>query len=462
MNTTISLVETNVELGYSVNDSIDTMWILICGFLVFFMQTGFAMLEVGSVRVRSAQNILLKNVVDVSLGGIIWWLFGYAFAYGESFSSIIGGRNGYGFAGYGFDTMKDSYRDWFFQWAFATTTATIVSGALAERTKFIAYIIYSCLMTAIIYPVIVHWTWGGGWLSKLGYNDFAGSGIVHMVGGMIGLVGAYITKPRLGRFLNSRIEEFKPHNVPLCILGTLILWVGWYGFNCGSTLGLSDENVEVASKVAVNTSISATIGGLVVLFVQSLLDKFAKINNHTHFSVVAMINGILAGLVSVTAPCGNITSYAALVIGLIGALIYIGFSQMVVRLRIDDPLDAFAVHYGAGLWGVISVGLFDLDKGLFYSGSGLLLGIQFLGALVITVWCLVWGFLIFFLLSKCKILRISEEEELKGIDNVEHGGNAYHFYSGNVDRVDKNEVEMTDLESKKSEDEESNVEEGEV
>ena len=437
--TTSILVNDDYYEEYSISDSIDTLWILVSGFFVFFMQTGFAMLEVGSVRSKSAQNILLKNIVDVSLGSIIWWLIGYGFAYGDSVSYFIGGLNGNGFGGYNFENTKNSYRDWFFQWAFATTSATIVSGALAERTKFFSYIIYSCLMTAIIYPLVVHWTWGGGWLSELGYLDFAGSGIVHMVGGMMGLIGAIITKPRLGRFDEKRIEEFKPHNIPLVILGTLILWVGWYGFNCGSTLGLTGDNVRVASLVATNTSISASIGGLIVLFVQSLIDKFSKKNNHTHFSVVAMVNGILAGLVAITASCGNVTMYASFIIGLVGGLVYIGFSELVLKLKVDDPLDAFAVHYGAGLWGVLCVGLFDLDQGLFYSGNILFFFIQVLGCVVITAWSALWAFVIFFSLSKCKILRITKEEELEGIDNVEHGGNAYHI----TEKQNNKSVELT-------------------
>ena len=439
---------TNTTIIYSTEDSLDSMWILMSGFLVFFMQTGFAMLEVGSVRSRSAQNILLKNIVDVSLGSLLWWLLGYGFAYGKSAGGFIGGEGGYGFASFGFDTTKNSYRDWFFQWAFSTTAATIVSGALAERTKFFAYFIYSCFMTAIIYPVVVHWTWGGGWLAGLGYYDFAGSGIVHMVGGMMGLIGAVITKERLGRFDENRLEEFRPHNVPLAILGTLILWFGWYGFNCGSTLSFIGENVNTASLVAVNTSIAATTGGLIVLLVQSLADKYGKKKNHTHFSVVAMINGILAGLVAITAPCGNVTPWASFIIGLVGGLLYVGFSEMVNKVKVDDPLDAFAVHYGAGLWGVLSVGLFDKTNGAFYGAGGRQFGIQLLGCVVITAWTGAWSGAIFGLLKQCKILRITKEEELKGIDNVEHGGNAYHI---NEPIQSKKEVNNLDVENGKKE-----------
>lgn len=249
--------------------------------------------------------------------------------------------------------------------AFATTSATIVSGALAGRTHFWAYFIFSCVTTSIIYPVIVHWTWGLGWLYNDGYYDFAGSGIVHMVGGLCGLIGAIAAEPRLGRFEPGNESKFRAHNVPFVVLGTLILWFGWFGFNCGSTLSMSGANIELAGKVAVNTMVAASSGGLLTFLLRS---NFGGKN--TLYDVSALCNGVLAGLVAVTAPCGNINPWAAVIIGMIGGVFYHVASNTVVKYEVDDPLDAFAVHYGGGYCGLLMVGLFDIDKGLFY-GHGL-------------------------------------------------------------------------------------------
>ena len=241
-----------------LQESTDVVWVSIATYLVFFMQAGFAMLELGSVRHKNAQNILLKNFLDICIATLTWWLLGYGFAFGDSSGDFIGSSK---FAGKGFEGTNH-YRDWMFQWAFAGTAATIVSGCLAERTKLLAYVIFAFVITTFIYPVVVNWTWGGGWLTELGYVDFAGSGIVHMVGGVAGLVGAMVLGPRINRFDSQNSKEFSPHNVPFVVFGTFILWLGWYGFNCGSTLSaIGDSRFDIA-KVGMVTTISAASAGL--------------------------------------------------------------------------------------------------------------------------------------------------------------------------------------------------------
>ena len=384
---------------------LDSLWVLLCGCMVFYMQAGFAMLEVGTVRSKNSHNILLKNIVDVCAGTICWWILGYSFAYGDSSNNFIGYTNPFK----GTDEL-----DWFFQWAFATTATTIVSGSIAERTHFLAYLIYSSVMTSFIYPVVVHWTWGQGWLFDKGYVDFAGSGIVHMVGGCAGLAGTVILGPRVGRFTNNElVESFKPHNIPLAVLGTIILWFGWYGFNAGSTLGFTDGNVQTASLIAMNTSIAAATGGLAVLF-------GSKIVNSRHiYDVMAMCNGILAGLVSITASCHNVENYAAFIIGAIGGLVYLLTSNILMKLRIDDPLDAFAIHGAAGAWGVLAVSIFDK--------SGVLFKWQLAGVLSIMAWSSSLAGITFLTLKKMNILRITTEEEETGLDISHHGGKAVNI-----------------------------------
>lgn len=384
--------------------AIDTLWILVCGILVFNMQPGFAMLEVGSVRSKNAQNILLKNVSDACVGTILWWCLGYFIAYNKHLKEV---------------ENESLWADWFFQWAFATTATTIVSGAIAERTKFFAYLVYSVVMNLLIYPIVVRFTWGGGFLSELGFLDFAGSGIVHAVGGIAGLVGAYVTEPRRDRFVSP--ELFKSHNMPLVILGTLMLWVSWYGFNCGSTLAFDEDSAVNAGLIAMNTSISAATSGLATLVLTNniMQDKMKNIGS--------ICNGILAGLVGITASCNNVYNYGAFIIGIMSALCYIGTSDLVKRLQIDDPLDAFAVHGACGILGTLAVGLFDKTHGLFYAHNAVQLGHQCIGALCITLWTLCTSFFTFFSLKQFKMLRISTEDEVVGLDESHHGGSAYEL-----------------------------------
>jgi len=323
---------------------------------------------------------------------------------------------------------------------FASTAATIVSGSLAERTQVMAYSLFSCFITGWIYPIVVHWTWGGGWLGQEGYLDFAGSGIVHMVGGVCGLCGAAIIGPRLDRFTTTNPNEFRPHNIPLAMLGVFLLWFGWYGFNAGSTLSFTDGNDSLAALVAMNTSISAAAGGLTVLGLKHILSRY-QTDNIVHYDVLSMGNGILAGLVAITAGCANVEPYGAFIIGLVGGLVYNLFSYVVKEFGVDDPLDAFAVHGATGMWGVVALGFFETTDGIFYGGSGKLLAWQVCGVVVITAWSAFWSSLLFLGLNAVDKLRISEEDERCGIDNCKHGGSAYNIrYHSDIDLANLNRV----------------------
>ena len=431
---------------------VDSMYLLICGALVVFMQAGFAMLEAGTVKSVNVRNVLFKNLADACVGGLIFWLLGFGFAYGGSDDSSFigdsssGGKNSFAFrvdAEYDneYERAKIGYAwiTFFFQYAFAAAATTIVSGAVAGRTKLVAYLAYSVLITGFIYPVVVHWVWdSNGWISafnpdtyKGGMIDFAGSGVVHMVGGIAALVGAIAVGPRTGRFdADASLMLFNSHSAPLQVLGTFILFVGWFGFNCGSTLGVAGYGADLA-RAAVTTTLCAVSGGLST----AALCKFVN----DKWDLGQMCNGILAGLVSITAGCSVVESWASIAIGIIGGAIYFGFCRILLSLHIDDPLNAFAVHGACGAWGCIAVGLFCTSdytynmkghEGLFY-GGGTLLGVQILGVLTEFCWVGATSCILFFTLSLTGLLRVSEEEEDRGLDVTEHEGPAY--------RIEKNE-----------------------
>lgn len=407
-------------------EAIDTMFVLFSAFLVFFMQAGFAMLTAGSVRSKNTKNVLLKNLLDACVGAVSYYLFGYAFAYGSD-GAFIGGRQ--------FAVSRGNLTQWFFQWAFAATSTTIVSGSVAERTSFYAYLGYAFFLTGFVYPVVSHWVWGGGFLStafEFGVIDFAGCSVVHVVGGFAGLAGAYAVGPRYGRFNSAgEVQAMPGHSATLCTLGTFILWFGWYGFNPGSALGITRGMHKVVERCAMNTTLAAAAGGLTTLFVKKGTDHI--------LDLVTVLNGVLAGLVSITASCAFVETYAAIIIGVLGAFVYMGSAILLLRLRIDDPLEAFPIHGATGLWGMIAVGLFnrrDLQAlagfsnetgGLFYGGpkAGKLLGINVFGSLIIILWTV--GLLgpFFFLMKRGGILRISRDDEIIGNDISKHGGAAY-------------------------------------
>ena len=429
--------------------AVDTAWLLIAGFLVFFMQAGFAMLTAGFVRSQETANILMKNMIDACVGGIAFWLVGWAFAYGVSDASnqFIGlgnfALNKLPEAGYG-------HADWFFQFAFAAAAATIVAGALAGRTKYSAYLIYTVVVTGLIYPVVVHWgwdvnTWMGAfntivvdgeevtdvWLGN-GYIDFAGSGIVHTVGGIAGLMGAIVVGARLGKYgPNGEVRAIPGHNISIATIGMFILWFGWYGFNAGSTLALSDGGAALAASVAVTTTLAAGAGGVTAM----LWSRFRTGRYDTGLT----INGILAGLVAITAGTATVDPWAAVVIGGIGALVmYYGVQMLDGVFRIDDPVGAVSVHAFAGIWGVIAVGLFSSEAGmaaagyvnpqhygLFLGGGGEQLLMQLIGIGAIVGWTAATAGALFLAIRFTIGLRVSEEEEMRGLDLIEHGIDAY-------------------------------------
>lgn len=412
------------------NDA-DTHWLLYCGTIVFFMQAGFALLEAGTVQRKNAKNILLKNTIDACLGAMIWWVIGWPIAYGKSKSDYKDQSN---FAGnYDFFTMHTlqdcNMAGWFFQWTFCAAAATIVSGGVAERCKFTAYLCYTSLITAFIYPVAVYWGWSSrGWMIKVveykdgawfSLRDFAGSGIVHMTGGGAALMGAICLGPRKGW------PDITPHSQVLMALGTFILWFGWYGFNPGSTLAITGAGGQ-AAYVAVNTTLAAAAGGLTVFTIASVKTG--------EYDLPPALNGILAGLVSITAGCGSMWAYGAVFTGIIGGLVYAGTSAALKMAGIDDPLDASPVHFFAGGWGVVAIGFFgcDLDlavdgdpMGVFYGGDGSQLGVQIVCMLAFAAWTCGLSGILFFTLSKLNMLRVSAEEEEEGLDVSHHGGSAY-------------------------------------
>lgn len=412
---------------------VDYVWVLICGFLVMFMQAGFAMVETGFCRTKNATNLMAKNLIDFVIGSLCFFVIGYVVLKGTDYLGIIGTGTPF-LSGEMYDVGK--YLDFFWQLVFCATTATIVSGAVAERLKFSAYLIYSACVSLFIYPIYGHWVWGGGWLSKLpfgmGHLDFAGSGVVHAVGGMIGLAGAIVLGPRFGRFdKNGKPRAIPGHSITLAALGTFILWFGWFGFNPGSTFSAHHLRTAI---IAVNTNLAAAAGAFSTLIIVYLKTK--------KWDVGMALNGCLAGLVAITAPCAWVEAWAAVVIGLIaGCIVVIGVYGL-EGLGIDDPVGAVSVHGFNGLWGLISIGIFadgtygnysteaPFAKGLLYGGGVDQLIAQVIGAVTVTIWAFGLGFIMFKLIDKIIGVRVSPEEELKGLDVPEHGTPAYpEFYT---------------------------------
>lgn len=430
---------------------------LSSAYLVFFMQAGFAMLCAGSVRSKNTKNILIKNVLDACVGALAWFYFGYGFALGEAsngkLNSFIGSGN-FAMKGVSGNTGIAMY---LFQWSFSAAATTIVSGSVAERTKFEAYLGYSFFLCAFVYPVVVHWGWSGqGWLGPWrcegssngcgpllagsGMLDFAGSGIVHMTGGVAGLVGAIIVGPRTGRFApDGRVNPMPGHSAPLVVLGTFILWLGWYGFNPGSQLaivafgGAAADNSRVIARTAVTTTLSAAGGGIMAMVLNYVL--------YHVWDLIAVCNGILAGLVGITAGCSTTEPWAAPICGALSALVIHASSKLLLKLKIDDPLEAAPMHGFCGAFGVLWVGFMAkqsyvaevfgtarngyMPAGVFYGGNGKLLGAQIAGICVITAWVGATLGAFFLLMKKLNLLRTSVEEETMGLDESKHGGSAY-------------------------------------
>jgi len=399
------------------------MWTLIAAVLVMFMQAGFAMVECGLTRAKSAGNIIMKNMFDFAAGSLIFFLFGYAFMFGDDIGSFIGWSN---FAlSAGTTANPDGiwqFTFWFFQCVFAATAVTIVSGAIAERTNFIAYIFISILITAVVYPISGHWIWGGGWLSSLETPmiDFAGSTVVHSVGGWCALAGAILIGPRIGKYSKDGVSKAIPgHNLPLVGLGVFILWFGWFGFNPGSTV-TADGSIGV---IAMTTNLAACAGGLAAMFTAWM--RYGKPD------VSMSLNGVLAGLVGITAGCANVSPFGAIIIGLgAGILVILSVDFIDKVLKVDDPVGAISVHGVCGAFGTIMVGFlaspdFGGAAGLFYGGGASLLITQIIGVGAVFIWAFGMGYILFSLLKITVGIRVTEEEELKGLDIAEHGGEAY-------------------------------------
>ena len=400
-----------------IETAINTIWVLLAAFLVFFMQAGFAMVEAGFTRAKNAGNIIMKNMMDFACGSIIYWAFGFALMFGVTKGGLVG-STGFFFSGafehLGLDIPIAAFL--LFQTVFAATAATIVSGAMAERTKFISYLMYSIVISAVIYPIVGHWVWGGGWLSDLGFVDFAGSTVVHSVGGWAALVGAAILGPRIGKFSsNGKPNAIPGHNITLGALGVFILWFGWFGFNPGSTLSGMDISI---AHIAVTTNLSAAAGAVLAMIFSWI--RYGKPD------VSLTLNGALAGLVGITAGCANVDYIGAMVIGAgAGLLIILAVEFIEKVLHVDDPVGAVAVHGVCGAFGTVMVGLFATDGGLLYGGGATLLGVQALGVLAVATWTIGTSFILFKTLKATVGLRVSAAEEEEGLDMGEHGMEAY-------------------------------------
>ncbi len=429
------------EIMTALNDQVFGVWFLIGAALVFWMQAGFAMVEAGFTRAKNTGNIIMKNLMDFCIGTVMFILIGFGLLLGEDLLGFIGKP--------GFDIFT-SYAnfDWsnfVFNLVFCATTATIVSGAMAERTKFLSYCIYSAVISALIYPIEAHWIWGGGWLSQLGFHDFAGSCAIHMVGGISALVGAKILGPRIGKFTKNKegkitkVNAFPGHNLTIGALGVFILWLGWYGFN-----GAAATSVEQLGSIFLTTTVAPAVATVVCMIFTWL--KYGKPD------VSMCLNASLAGLVAITAPCDVTDAFGSICIGAVaGLLVVFGVWLLDYKLRVDDPVGAVAVHMMNGIWGTIATGLFATPSapgysladsagnqlaGLFYGGGFKLLGLQLLGVLSVAAWTFVTITIVFFIIKALVGLRVTEEEEIVGLDSMEHGlKSAYAGFLTTVDGV---------------------------
>lgn len=411
-----TVVEETALTAEEVQTNLDLTWVLLAGFLVFLMQAGFAMLEGGFIGARGAVNSMAENYMDAALTGLVFFIIGYGIAYadntGSGFFSMpvlaLGGIDGTG-AGDGAELIG-----FFFQFAFAGAAATIATGAMAERTSYWGKLIYTVGVALFIYPIVVFWTWGGGWLAQLGFLDFAGSTIVHMTGGIVALIGAFIVGPRVGRVFG---KPPAPSNLMLATLGAFILWFGWYGFNVGSTLAASDMNAM--GLVAVNTTLAACAGTMSALFF--VYFRTGK------WDLSFILNGSLAGLVSVTAGCAFVSPMASIIIGLIGGVVVVISVSVIEALKIDDAAGAFSVHGACGAWGTLAIGLFGMPAltggaaGLFTGGGVDLLLTQGIGVVAVAIWVSAVSFAMFGAVKAAGLLRMPAAADSVGIDVYEHG-----------------------------------------
>ena len=411
--------------------SLDTVWMLLAAMLVFFMQPGFALCEAGFTRSKNTANILFKNFVDFVLGSLLFWFLGFGLMFGSNGEGFVGMPN-FGDLSF-FDNGLPVEGFLIFQTVFCATAATIVSGAMAERTKFSMYVVYSFFISLLIYPISGHWTWGGGWLCNgdetsfmmttfgATFHDFAGSAIVHSVGGVLAFVGALCLGPRLGKYdKNGKSRAIPGHNLMAAALGVFILWFGWFGFNPGSQLAASGEVNRVAiSHVFLTTNLAAAAGGIGTMFTSWI--KYGK----PSFSLT--LNGVLAGLVAITAGCDLVSPLGASIIGLVAGIILVFSIEFIdAKLHVDDPVGASSVHGVCGIFGTIATGLFALDGGAFYGGGWGFFGAQCLGVLAIDIWAAAAGVVLFFGIKKIAGLRVDKRIEEEGLDIYEHGESCFN------------------------------------
>ena len=407
------ILQTSIEVDLSI------MWITIAGFLVFFMHAGFTLVEAGFTQAKNAVNIAMKNLMAISVGTIIYWFIGYSLMYGDT-------TNGF-FRWSGF-FPETAPHDLFFQTMFAATCATIVSGAVAGRTKYSVFAIFAVIITGLIYPIAGGWEWNSdGWLNSASFMpvefiDLAGSSIVHAVGGWAALVGAYMVGPRIGKFVKGKVEVIPGHNKTLATLGVMALWFGWFGFNGGSQLAWGGEDTVAATTIVLFTNLSAAAGAVGALFTTWIW--YGKPD------IVQTLNGALAGLVSITAGAANMDPYGAFFAGLIGGVIVVFAIELIEKkLKVDDAIGASSVHGVVGVWGTIVIGLWGIDSeggiGIFNGGGYEQLVSQLIGALAYSVWAAVFAFLFFWIIQKTVGLRVTKEEEIEGLDIAEHGIRAY-------------------------------------
>ncbi len=419
-NTAVLAQEGKAPTPEEIQGTLNTIWVLVAAILVIFMNAGFGMLETGFCRQKNAVNILSKNLVVFALATLAYWAIGFCFMFGKGNGWIgLGGwfLSSEDPATYGLDTFPAGLPIsvfFLFQVAFAGTAATIVSGAVAERIKFVDFLIFSLLLTGIFYPITGHWVWSGeGWLSAAGFSDFAGSTVVHSVGGWAALMGAAILGPREGKYRDGRISAIPGHNMSIATLGCLILWIGWFGFNPGSELA-ANANVPY---IALTTNLAAAAGGVTATLTSWLKDGRPDLS--------MIINGILAGLVAITAPCNNVSYLSAVIIGIIAGIIVVFSVAFFDSIRIDDPVGAISVHLVNGIWGTLAVGIFARDTGLL-TGHGLnQIGAQLLGIVAIGAFTAIFSFIAWMALKVTLGVRVTPEEEIEGLDIGEHGMEAY-------------------------------------
>lgn len=394
----------------SVQSSVDGMWIMTAALLVFFMHAGFAMVESGFTRSKNTLNILMKNFLTISIASILYFLVGFGLMFGSTANGLTG-TDGFLLAG------REDIGFFVFQAVFAATCATIISGAVAERMKLRSYMLITVVITGVIYPVVGHWVWGGGWLSELGFIDFAGSTVVHLSGAVAAFIAVLFLGPRIGKYTNSKVNVIPGHNIPIGALGVFILWFGWFGFNGGSTLAADPDLVP---RVITATLLSASAAVLSSAFYTAF--RFNRIDPSL------TLNGALGGLVGITAGCANVSIGGSLVIGFIaGILLVEGVRFIEVKLKVDDPVGAIAVHGLCGIWGTLAIGFFDVTNGLFYGGGLSLLGTQAIGVAAVILWVAVSSGAVIYLVNKADSIRVSSEDELAGLDFSEHGATAYEL-----------------------------------